>query len=257
MAVAAGRAAAVALLPWSGGPPQPLAPQAGVLLSRKVPFPPPLTFFEPGATSMRLVTPMRSHGNMRNDESAETGIGTMIVFIAAVLVAAIAAGVLISTSGKLQEKSSRTGEEATEQVASNMAIQSVVGKRDATSDSGLKDMEIYLSLSPGASELDLEQLKIQIQNATQIKTLSYAQAASATAFSAAAVRDADGSFSAAAPVMTAGDLVKIVIELDTASLEFEPRDSIRVVLLPEVGSSVSTGFNTPNSYGTKTVLELV
>ena len=200
---------------------------------------------------------MTSH-KLNHDESAETGIGTMIVFIAAVLVAAIAAGVLISTSSNLQEKSSRTGDEATEQVASNMDVQSVVGKRDSTSDAGLQDLEIYLQLAPGAADLDLSQLRVQLQNATDIVTLQYVDgAASASAFNASAVRDADESFQGSAPVMTSGDLVKIWVDLDAAGMAFEPRDDVRVTLLPEVGNTVSTGFNTPNSYGTKTVINLL
>ncbi len=191
-------------------------------------------------------------------DKAQVGIGTMIVFIATVLVAAIAAGVLIDMSGKLQERSSRTGNEATEQVSSNLAIDSLIGRRDATSDAGLKDLDLYISLAPGAREVDLGQLRLQLNNGTVLATLSHADTATPVAdqFNATAIRDADSSFTSAAPVMTSGDLIKLTIDLTAQSAEFEPRDSVKLVLVPEVGSSVGTGFSTPNSYGTKTVVVL-
>ncbi len=193
------------------------------------------------------------------EEDAQVGIGTMIVFIATVLVAAIAAGVLISTSSDLQEKSTRTGQEATEQVASNLNVESVVGKRDATTDAGLKDLELYIVLAPGASEVDLSQLQIQATDGASLVTMDYAAAADTDSFAATAIRDADSSFSATNPVMTSGDLVRVDIDLDAIAginMEFAPRADVRLTLIPEVGNSVPVGFSTPNSYGTKLVLEL-
>jgi flagellin FlaB len=94
----------------------------------------------------------------RDEERGQVGIGTLIVFIALVLVAAIAAGVLINTAGFLQSQAESTGQESTQQVSDRVQIGSVIGQDlTAKTDNGQVDtVEVTLTLAPGAGAVDLE-----------------------------------------------------------------------------------------------------
>ena len=91
------------------------------------------------------------------EERGQVGIGTLIVFIAMVLVAAIAAGVLINTAGFLQTQAEATGEESTQQVSDRLQVVSQSGTIGAD-DESLSEIEFVVSQAPGADSIDLNEV---------------------------------------------------------------------------------------------------
>ena len=89
------------------------------------------------------------------DRRGQVGIGTLIVFIAMVLVAAIAAGVLINTAGFLQNQAEDTGTESTEQVADNLNVITEVGEvgADQAGPDQIGELRVGVQPASGADEI--------------------------------------------------------------------------------------------------------
>jgi len=97
--------------------------------------------------------------NESDTERGQVGIGTLIVFIAMVLVAAIAAGVLINTAGFLQTQAEDTGEGSTEQVADNLNVITEVG--NVSAGDKINRLRIGVQPAAGANDINLAELTIQ------------------------------------------------------------------------------------------------
>jgi len=95
---------------------------------------------------------------IKNNERGQVGIGTLIVFIALVLVAAIAAGVLINTAGFLQTQAEQTGQESTNQVANNV---DVIGESGNSTGSAVDEVTLLLQRTAGSDDVDLEEVTIE------------------------------------------------------------------------------------------------
>jgi flagellin FlaB len=129
--------------------------------------------------------------NKLTDNRGQVGIGTLIVFIALVLVAAIAAGVLINTAGFLQTQAEQTGQDSTDQVADNINVIGEVGQvaefgagapgddiSTVESANFVREIRLTVQRSPGSSEIDLSGLSIQYVGDNGFAQLVYVDDAS-------------------------------------------------------------------------------
>jgi len=110
---------------------------------------------------------------IKDEDQAVMGIGTLIVFIAMILVAAVAASVIIQTSEKLQQRAQSVGRETITEVSSGMKVIDVTGYSNVAKNK-IEYIAITIKPRAGSYDIDLNETVIHIQydNLT-VLTLDY------------------------------------------------------------------------------------
>jgi len=189
------------------------------------------------------------------EDDAEVGVGTLIVFIAMVLVAAVAAAVLIGTSGDLQARAQQTGKEATAEVSNNLRVVAAHGVRNSTS-AEIYDLRIQIQPASGSTPMDLTRIVIRFSDGAISQTYNHSAsalangAAPALTFNATWIRGGSANF-----VIQTGDLVELHFNLYGSGLS--ARERAEILLIPEIGAPVQLAFRTPNTYSTDLSVPLV
>ena len=174
-----------------------------------------------------------NRNNILKNDTGDVGIGTLIIFIAMVLVAAVAAAVLIQTSGILQQKASTVGKEATSEVSSNLKIVSIVANvtgENATS------LTFSIEISAGGNPIDISKTKVKYIDDTHADFINI----SAT-YNEERTLDSDQN------VLSPGDLGKFTVDL--TNKELAARKSATLQIIPEKGSMVVKDIIAPSTFG--------
>ncbi len=204
-----------------------------------------------------------------NNDKGDVGVGTLIIFIAMILVAAVAATVLIYTTGALQQKATKTSAEATQQISSNIIVDKVFGDRDpnstGTNNEAIQQLLIRIKPDVGTTSIDLRQVIVTVMDKGTRTDLNYSSTGSESTgnstgtYTATKVRDEDGSFNVTAgtPVLNSGDLVEITVSSSALNgMTFDTRKTFWLSLNQEVGQAVNLEITTPNSFGVNRYVQL-
>jgi archaellin len=183
----------------------------------------------------------------------EMGIGQTILLIAAILVAASGAGVLLQTGGNLMSRGDIAGRSVERSASSKVLLENVIVFDDGP-DQDIDDLYITLRLAPGSKEMDLAKANVKVEWADISADLSYtsnlagedathfncenAQAQDGGSGSSGLVSDPDLRFTLSNPVMSAGTIVQIHMDLAAIfALGAAPGDNIDV--------RIDTGTSSP------------
>ena len=209
--------------------------------------------------------------NIREDDRAAIGIGTLIVFIALVLVAAIAAAVIIRTSYSLKDQAESTAEGARQEVSGAVKSMSLVGDRDptgsGTNEATIDTVWFYVSHWSGSRGVNMEEVRIVVRTSSTLAelTLDTVGGASSTTYDAVEIPAANpnngwdpgnGMF-----FLDANNILRIEIDVDAiggggGGNGIPPNTGTTIQFLPGAGPVVQEYFVTPPSFGGDRYIDL-
>jgi len=194
---------------------------------------------------------------LNRKEKGEFGIGTLIIFIAMIIVAAVAATVLIQTAYQLQQQAEETGNIAIQDAATGFKVIHIGGQVDRTTNPAnpkIKIIEIKVALIAGSPAIDLDNVLIEISDGKNDYTLNYTDkdvtdntyaTLAEDTFNATTLRDMSPTNLANDHVMSQGDIVKLVINATAVGLDLTPQTDVTLQLIPKHGVPTYVEFMVP------------
>ena len=180
------------------------------------------------------------------DERGQVGIGTLIVFIALVLVAAIAAGVLINTAGFLQSQAQQTGEESSEQVTDRLEPVQTTGSVDGSET--IDSVDFVLQKSPGASDINVSSATVTLTGPDG--TFRF-EASNSTVFTQSTLQDGDNSIQSDSAILNdESDRLILTLDLTASGVgqnNLQPGESATVEITGESGATTVIRLSVPKS----------
>ncbi|MBO4246322.1 flagellin [Halomicrobium sp. IBSBa] len=169
----------------------------------------------------------------RASDRGQVGIGTLIVFIAMVLVAAIAAGVLINTAGFLQTNAEQSGQQSSQQVTNRLQVVDIAGTDIVKDGEGFEvtTVDVTVKRAPGSGNVDLSTTTAQwVSSGGSYNVLSYTAAEGSggssgdAGFITSTLQDDDGSISNSNALNDQADRAIIRFQTDSVPSSEEEDD---------------------------------
>jgi archaellin len=170
-------------------------------------------------------------------------MGTLIIFIAMVLIAAVAASVLISTTGTLQNKALSTGKATATEVGTSLNIIQVFAENGQDQD--VEDFTTIMKLNAGSDPVRFEDLLITLNLDDESTDYSFSSTASCDSVSGNefAIEYSINGTNHKDNYLTAGDVAKVCFN---ASRSVGESERLSINFIPKVGTNFKVDTVTPD-----------
>jgi flagellin FlaB len=193
--------------------------------------------------------------------SASIGIGSLIIFIAMILVAGVTAQVLIQTMGSLQEQALNTGTETLKDISGGIDVSQVSGYYNGST---ISLFAIFVSPTAASDDIDLNEAYISLSDSSTKVILNYTTTVfnstvtdglfgtpddhklGSSNFGILVIRDTDSSCSQTDPVINGRDLVVLLVNTSECFSGVGTNTEVFGNVYPEYGISGVIGFTTPS-----------
>ncbi|MEM0156007.1 MAG: flagellin [Thermoplasmataceae archaeon] len=233
-------------------------------------------------TLVTLKKLLRKYFSLKSDVKSETGIGVLIIFIAMVLVAAVAATVLLHTVSVLELKATQTGTTTIDQVSGGIAVKQIIGYDSANPPAagGVKFLAIFVAPLSGASSVNLGNVSISLSINGDTSVLVYNSSLfndvsqsgtvnlfglgiwsnlssakhDATNFGVIAYFNPTGRLTANFPTISGDDQAIIALNVTNAfGTNITQGMQVSGQITPEAGTPALIDFNAPVAFNSKSI----
>jgi flagellin FlaB len=204
---------------------------------------------------------------LRGQKKGEIGISTLIIFIALILVAAIAASVIISTVFSLRDQAISTASAAQQEVAGPLKILNFYGNRTVTTNAGIQFLVFHVAVFSGSDGINMTKMRINYIDSqvsvvfTMLPCSTAGNPSSGFSYNATEVPVAAGNGwdpTNNLCFLDRDNILEIWIPVTSANAAgLLPGIKTTLAFLPGSGPAVVKTFTTPNSYDNNIIIPLL